>query len=212
MAQEDDGGVFKFLQTVERQAKEYGLVAKERQAKRGLQTTNPTPVLDRTDCGFPMTIDVKAQVEYHLYVDGTEVGYNNGIQSHSFETRYASRSVSQPVSHVTAPTMLHGDADVCCGCSGAVTIAVEAWRDIYQSNFETLGGIAINVTVCNMTVISDQDWVCTDTRPWSAKWPLTSYVPNSWGQVGGLQPASQGPWAPSLPSSLAQPAGQHDQA
>jgi hypothetical protein len=36
-----------------------------------------------------------------------------------------------------------------------VTIAVEATRDIYATNFPTIGGLSINVTVCNQTVISD---------------------------------------------------------
>jgi len=41
-------------------------------------------------------------------------------------------------------------------------------------------GLAVNITVCGQTFISDQDWVCTDTRPWTTSWRLGSYTPFQW--------------------------------
>ncbi|KAM3568080.1 hypothetical protein VYU27_009791, partial [Nannochloropsis oceanica] len=116
-------------------------------------------------CGAPLSISVESLTEYRVYVDGNQVGYSNGVQMQRYETTY--------------------------GSSGAVTVAIEATRDRDMSNFASVDGLAVNVTVCGETFISDQDWVCTDTRPWTTTWRLGSYTPFQWMQAALVRDAAK---------------------
>lgn len=116
-------------------------------------------------CGAPLSISVESLTEYRVFVDGNQVGYSNGVQQQRYETTY--------------------------GSSGAVTVAIEATRDNDMPNFASVDGLAVNITVCGQTFISDQDWVCTDTRPWTTSWRLGSYTPFQWMQAALVRDAAR---------------------